>query len=213
MKKKYIILIIVVGVFLLYSTAVIAFAETEPSPFKPNINQLGAVENVLNSVKNRLEKVFSKPPDYSVSRASLKGTINKLEAITEQLLSLDDNIFSIVERIVGVEPSPFHTRSEVVPALENVRDAAQSIVDSIDDEPEAKMPDESIWAVEDIQVSAQTVADNTQFYINLFSDFAIDCGSITVITECLEEPSCEWMLNSFDAFAFDPFAGHCESAP
>jgi hypothetical protein len=89
----------------------------------------------------------------------LKGTINRLEAIIEQLLSLDDKIFSIVEKVMGVEPTPFHPRSEVVPALENVRDSAQSIVDSIDVLPVAKMPDESIWAVEDVRESAQDVAN------------------------------------------------------
>ncbi|UCD31431.1 MAG: hypothetical protein JSV38_11615 [Desulfobacterales bacterium] len=210
MKKKSFIPIIVVSVFLLSSIAVIALAETEPSPFKPNINQLGAVGNVLNSVKNRVEKVLSKPPDYSVSEAPLKGTINRLEAIIEQLLSLDDKIFSIVEEIQGVDPSPFHPHSEVVPALENVRDAAQSIVDSIDALPVAKMTDESIWAVEDVQESAQDVADNTQSYINLFSDSTIDCDSITIKSECEEEPSCLWVFSGIDPF--DPFAGHCENA-
>jgi methyl-accepting chemotaxis protein len=208
MKKKSFISIIVVSVFLLSSISVIAFAGTEPSPFKPNINQLGAVKNVLNSVKNRVEKVLSKPPDYSGSGASLKGTINRLEAIIEQLLSLDDKIFSIVEKVMGVEPTPFHPRSEVVPALENVRDSAQSIVDSIDVLPVAKMPDESIWAVEDVRESAQDVANNTQSYINLFSDFTIDCDSITDKIECKEEPSCDWVFNG------DPIdPGHCEDAP
>jgi methyl-accepting chemotaxis protein len=209
MKKKSFISIIVVSVFLLSSISVIALAGTEPSPFKPHINQLGAVENVLDSVKNRVEKVLSKPVDYSVSGASLKGTINRLEAIIEQLLSLDDKIFSIVEEILDVDPSLFHPRSEVVPALENVRDAAQSIVDSFDVLPVAKMPDESIWTVEDVQESAQDVADNTQSYINLFSDFTIDCDSITIKSECEEEPSCDWVFSGFDPA--DP--GHCENAP
>jgi hypothetical protein len=154
MKKKSLISSVVVGVFLLSGIAVVALAGTEPSPFKPNINQLGAVENVLNSVKNRVEKVLSKPPDYGVSRPSLKGAAKRLEAIVEQLLSVDDKIFSIVEEVMGVDPSPLHPRSEVVPALENVRDSAQSIVDSIDALPVAKMPGESIWAVEDVRESA-----------------------------------------------------------
>lgn len=205
MKKKYFILIIVVSAFFLSGTAVKAFARTEPSPFKPNINQLGAVENILNSAKNRVEKVLSK--QSGVPGPSLKGTVNRLEAITEQLTSLDDKIFSIIEEIMGVEPTPFHPRSEVVPALETVRDAAQSIVDSINASPVAKMSDGSIWAVEDVRESAQDVADNTQSYINLFSDFNIDCDSITTRSECEEEPSCDWVFNGFDPA--DP--GHCEN--
>jgi hypothetical protein len=176
MKKKSLISSVVVGVFLLSGIAVVALAGTEPSPFKPNINQLGAVENVLNSVKNRVEKVLSKPPDYGVSRPSLKGAAKRLEAIVEQLLSVDDKIFSIVEEVMGVDPSPLHPRSEVVPALENVRDSAQSIVDSIDALP-------------------------------VFSDFTIDCDSITDKIECKEEPSCDWVFNG------DPIdPGHCENA-
>jgi hypothetical protein len=207
MKKKSLISSVVVVVFLLSGIAVVALAGTEPSPFKPNINQLGAVENILNSVKNRVEKVLSKLPDHGASGPSLKGTVNRIETIIEQLISLDDKVFSIVEEVMGVDPQPFHPRSEVVPALENVRDAAQSIVDSIDALPVGKTPDESIWAVEDVRESAQDVADNTQSYINLFSDFKIDCSSIAIKSECDEnKPSCDWVFSLFDPA--DP--GHCE---
>jgi hypothetical protein len=209
MKKKSLISIVVASVFLLSGIAGIGLAGTEPSPFKPNINQLGAVENILNSVKNRVEKVLSKLPDHGVSGPSSKGTVKRIEAIIEQLLSLDDKVFSIVDEVMGVDPSPFHPRSEVVPALENVRDAAQSIVDSIDTLPVGKTPDESIWAVEDVRESAQDVADNTQSYINLFSDFNIDYSSITIRNDCLTNPSCDWVFSDFDPA--DP--GHCENVP
>jgi hypothetical protein len=41
-----------------------------------------------------------------------------------------------------------------------------------------------------------------------FSDFTIDCDSITDKIECKEEPSCDWVFNG------DPIdPGHCEDAP
>jgi hypothetical protein len=208
MKKKSLLPIVVFGVFLLFGNSIKAFAGTELSPFQPNINQLDVVKNILNSVNDRVQKVLSKPLDNDVPGPSLKDAINRLEAIIEQLISVDDKVFSIVEEVLGVDPSSFHLRSEIVLALENVRDAAQSIVDSLDALPVGEMPHEFIWAVGDVRESAQDIADNTQSYIYLFSDYSIDCSNITIRSDCEANPLCVWV------FSGDPAdLGQCEDTP
>ena len=67
-----------------------AKAGTEPSPFLPEINQLLAVANILNSADFRVGKSIAHPPDPCVppdpcNSPDLNGAINRLEAISEQV--------------------------------------------------------------------------------------------------------------------------------
>jgi hypothetical protein len=112
----------------------IAKAGFEPSPFQPEINQLGAVANILHSADFRVANSIAHPPDPCVppdpcNSPDLNGAVNRLAAISDQLSSADDMV-SAINEVMGVEPSPF--RKDVIPALEVVRDAAGMIDGRVD---------------------------------------------------------------------------------
>ena len=73
-----------------------AYAGIEPSPFTPEINQLGAVSNGLNSCLDRVNKVLSSPPDDVIPSPNVNGAVNRLEAITGQMNSLNDFIANTI---------------------------------------------------------------------------------------------------------------------
>lgn len=131
MTKRTITAVGVIVVFLVSGIATVAWAGIGTSPFQPEINQLGAAQNSLESIANRTTKTIDNPPIEGQASPALNGALNRLEAINKQLNSVRGFISSTVEAVLGIEPSPF--REDVIPALEGVQGAAQGIADMIDE--------------------------------------------------------------------------------
>ncbi len=125
--------IFAVGLLLASAQISGVLAGVEPSPFQPEINQLGAVANILSSADFRVVKTMSHPPEPCHPPdpcKGLNGKVNRLEAIESQVRAADDMVFSIINEVMGVDPTQF--REELIPPLEVVRDVALSIVEKID---------------------------------------------------------------------------------
>jgi len=196
MIGKRFISIVVTSMFLLSVPVAGALAGVEPSPFQPEINQLGAVENVINSTYERIVKVMDMPPVLDEPSPNVTSAVNRLEAIDKQLMSADDIIFSVIAEVMGVEPTPF--REDLIPALEAVRDAALAIDNEIivflppTGADGQILPELFVTALTDVQVSAQNIATNTQDYINQISLPDIDCTLYDNKEACEANPSCAW---------------------
>ena len=155
MKKKFLISIVVVSVFLLSG---IGLAGVDPEPFTPYINQLDALVNILNSALDRVEKVMGVEPEPF--RPDLIGAVNRLEAIENQLILANDMVVSIAEEVMGIEPEPFS--GDLGLAFEDVQTAAKNIVSFINNNP---VPDQLISAFGDVQLSAQAIVGTVNLYI------------------------------------------------
>lgn len=154
--------IVVVNVLLLSGFSLAGF---EQSPFRPEINQLEAAVNIINSDNNRVIQMVVSPPEYGLSSPNLNGALNRAEAVYRQLESVNGFISDIVYSVMGVDQSPF--RKDIVPELENARDAAQTLVNSIEDNPleVGEVPDEFIHAVGNVRTVAQLIVDDIEYYI------------------------------------------------
>ena len=106
---------------------------------------------------------------------------------------------------MGVDPEPFY--EGVVTALEGVRDAAQSIVVSID----LRLPPDDTTpfgiAVRDVRDSAQEIVDTAQFYIDELNGGIppFDCAGIYSADLCGDTAgACVWV---------DGDPGFCTDSP
>jgi hypothetical protein len=182
-------------------------AGVEPSPFQPQINQLYASENILNSIDHVVGKTMDNPPIEGQPSVNLDGALNKLDAANERVTSVSGFITSIYEEVMGTEPSPF--RSDIVPALEAVEQAAQNIVIAIDSYlPPAGVPFEFIEALNEVAGSAQIIVQNTQRYIDGLNctPLPVDCAGIHDQITCNDTcGSCIWVLD-------DTGGGECGEA-
>lgn len=186
----------------------VATAGVEPSPFQPEINQLGAAENLLVATKNRVVKTMDAAPSPEDSQTKLTSSFNRLDAIDRKLVSVDDMVASIIEEVMGVEPSPFHPLTDVVPAIAGVDSAAAAIVEEIDArlgvEPSPFLPafEDSLQSVKG---SAQTISNHAEGYIQQIS-CDVDCMAIETRTECEAYVCCVWIATD----NLDPDVGSCE---
>lgn len=188
---------------LLMAIPATAIAGIEPSPFKPEINQLGAAVNILNSADNRILKVMATPPDDTEPGPGLEGAVNRLAAINNQLYSVEDMINSLVTEVMGTEPSPF--RVDVIPALQEVVAAGTRITTNIEQimgvEPcpfltgaviEGTEPSPFIDALVGVQCAAQSIVDTTANHIRAITA-GMDCSAIVnpelCVFPCLGIPS------------------------
>jgi len=192
MRNKSLISIVIVCVFL---SSGIAFAGFEPSPF---IGQLGAVENILNSADDRISKVMSTEPSPFEPSPNLNGALNRLEAINSQLGSVGDMIFSIINEVMGFEPTPF------IPAFTAVRNAAQSIVNNIDE----STPFDPQF--EDALVAVQSSANDIVLISQEYIDDPSGCGDVVCSDfegnpECEASPCCVWVIST------DGLSGLCNN--
>ncbi|MBT8089975.1 MAG: hypothetical protein KJO01_07185 [Gammaproteobacteria bacterium] len=188
----------------------VATAGVEPSPFQPEINQLGAAENILVSANSRIIKAMDHPPDPVVPSPNLNGALNRLDAINRQLVSVDDMVASMIEEVMGFEPSPFHPLSEIVPAIAGVQGAALNIVEEIDArlgfEPTPFVPEFEAKLLS-VQSSAQGIETNTQNYINQIDCDPNACMGIDSRTECESIVCCVWISTDNNE---DPDFGYCD---
>jgi hypothetical protein len=187
----------------------VATAGTEPSPFTPAINQFGAAENILVSASSRIVKTMDHPPDPFVPSPNLTGALNRLDAINKQLVSVDDMVASMIEEVMGLEPSPFHPLTEIIPAVSGVKNAAQGIVDEI----EARMgvePSPFVPAFEErlrgVQSSAQALSTHTQSYIDQIN-CDVNCLESESPAECEAFVCCVWIPSD------NPELGYCDIDP
>jgi len=152
--------------FLISSSFSFVIAGVEPSPFQPEINQLGAAENILLSIGHVVIKTID-TASFDADNNSLNGALNKLEATNTRLESVSGFITFIREEVMGVEPSPF--LGDLVPALEQVVIVSQQIVSSL--EPylgtgaNMNLPQEVIVKLVEIQNSAVGIESYTQSFI------------------------------------------------
>ena len=104
-------------------------AGVESSPFLPEINQLGAVANILSSADIRVAKTMDHPPDPCFPPdpcKGLNGAVNRLEAINDQIGSIENIIFSMINEVTYVQGSTLHEM--LIPPLEDAHDLANVIL-------------------------------------------------------------------------------------
>lgn len=186
---------------LLLGPCIVAFtsslyAGVEPSPFQPEINQLGAVTNSLNSCLDRVQKIISFPPNPVLSSPDLNGAINRLEAIDGQGNSLNDFVANTILSVMGVEPSPF--KADLIPALESAGSISQAIVDVIVDffehppEPGYEAPESFRVALENVMFSAIDLTETIENgIIQLRSGECVISGYDEFA--CMENVTCSWV--------------------
>ena len=164
---RRILIALVIVFFCLGTLATSALAGLEPTPFRPEINQLGAAQNILESIKHGVEKTIENPPIEGVPSPNLNGALNKLETTDKKLTNVAGFISSIIDAVLGLEPSPF--RVDVIPAVEGVQVAAQDIADSINAflsiPPDPMIPVAFINALGQVLGSAETLVSDTVQYI------------------------------------------------
>ena len=81
-----------------------ASAGIEPEPFQPEINQLGALENILVSANSRINMAIENPPDPFTPSPDVNGAVNRMEAINNQLVSVDDMVRSMLVQYSNEAP-------------------------------------------------------------------------------------------------------------
>lgn len=200
MKKMLVSLSLGIGVILgamfLAPTLNVANAGTEPSPFQPEINQLGAVANILNSAEFRVGNSIAHPPDPCVpldpcNSPDLKGAVNRLEAINDQVASADVMVGAMIDEVMGFEPSPFRVE-DLLPALEVVGDAAFGIADKIGGfDPAPNVPAGYLDALGSVKGSAFHMAETVMEGMELISG-GLACSAYTDWNSCTEA-GCVWM--------------------
>jgi len=177
MKKILVVLSlglsVILGVMFLTPTFNIARAGVEPSPFQPEINQLGAIANILHSADFRVAKSIAYPPDPCFppdpcNSPDLNGAVNRLEAIGNQVSSADDMVKAMIEEVMGVEPTPFRA-GDLIPALEVVSDAGGVISARIGDfTPDPNLSADYLEALEGVAGKASDVVETAQWGIDEF---------------------------------------------
>jgi len=200
---------VVAGMFLVSAQISGVMAGVEPSPFQPEINQLGAVANILNSAEFRIVKTMSVPPEPCVPPdpcKSLYGDVNRLEAIDGQVYSAHYMIISMIEEVMGVEPSPF--RGDLVAPLEVVGVVAEDIVEKIElfGSP-GNVPEEFILALQSVSESAALVVSTVTDGILLLSQDPA-CVDITDQAYCNAIQGCVWIVDPLAADMCIPEVGN-----
>ena len=191
--------VVVTGLLLVSAQISQVVAGVEPSPFQPEINQLGAVANILNSAEFRIVKTMSAPPEACVPPDPCKGLygdINRLEAINGQVYSAHYMIISMIEEVMGVEPSPF--RGDLVAPLEVVGGVAEEIVERIEQfGSPGSVPEEFVLALRSVSESATLVVSAVADGILLLSQDP-ECVDVSDQAYCDSIVGCLWI--------YDPFA-------
>ena len=193
MKKILVIsafgLSVLLAVMFSTPTLEMARAGVEPSPFQPEINQLGAIANILQSADFRVAKSIAHPPDPCVptepcNSPDLNGAVNRLEAINNQVSSADDMVKAMIEEVMGFEPTPFR---DLIAPLEVVRDAADSIAIRVDSAPLDTYALDFAEALLGVAYTAFDVSATAQGGIDILM-----CSVHEIEAACVEN-GCEWV--------------------
>lgn len=171
-------------------------AGVEPSPFQPEINQLGAVANILSSADFRVFKTMSVPPDPCTPPdpcKGLNGDVNRLEAIDNQIGSTENMILSMINEVMGFEPTPF--REDLIPPLGVVRDVAEGIVVRIGEyDPTGPVAPEFTEALVNVAASAALLVETVDESVKRLSE-PMACTDYANETDCVEA-GCTWYVSS-----------------
>lgn len=200
MNEKRVIPVVLLTLLALLAQPLRGSAGVEPSPFQPQINQLGAVANILNAADFRVAKTLSHPPDPCVPPdpcepgPDLNGVVNKLNAIDRQIMSADDMVFSMIEEVMGFDPTPF--RTDLIPALEIVGDAAQGISDKVSTFIETQregLPVDFIDALWYVGNSALSMVETVSNSIEQLQSGS-GCSLYENQEDCVQGSSCVWVV-------------------
>jgi len=204
MKLKLLLLLLLsLGLFFFATTS---YAGVEPSPFQPEINQLEAVLNGLNSCLDRVQKVIAYPPNPILPSPNLNGAVNRLGAIAGQENSLNDFIANTILSVMGVEPSPFHPEDPIIQTLNRIGVASDAIANAIDGfcehppEPGYACPEQFATALENVMYSADGISETVRLGIDglLYGGggVCVPEPELNNETDCVAVPSCNWLPSS-----------------
>jgi len=184
MNKKSLITIAILSIFLLSNHGVVASAGTKSSTVQSEIKQLNAVTKSLNKINDRLLKILDNLPDDTMPSSNVNGAVGRLGAMYHHLQILNGFIDSSLE-VLGNPP----TDPEGVDALEGVGDAAQGIINNIDDQLNIRAntatPDEFIENLNLVKGMAENIVNKST------TNPTVDCSSYENIEDC-EGAECTW---------------------
>lgn len=164
MKKLIIGSVIVLAILLLAGFATPVSAGVEPSPFKSEINKLGSIVNNLDSINTRVELVGVVPPNDQ-KPGTLRGTVNRLEAMAGELERLDIRMGGVI----GELPAYPQKMLEVIGAFGEVKASAQGIIGSINeylrDPGPNDPPHEFVEALGEVRDGAQQIVSTVNEYL------------------------------------------------
>jgi hypothetical protein len=205
MEKRKLVHVVAVAVCFLFALCSMAWAGIEPSPWKPEINKLNALENNLRSIHERVTRVLGAPPDPWTPSPNVNGVVGRLSAMENQLSLVNGMLVSVMDEVLGMPPDPW-VPADMVPALEGVRAASQGIADSINAylvvPPDPWVPAAFISALTNVGIASQNIADDAVQYMSGGGctsgewcgclGTAKSCDAFTDPTSCRAQVGCTW---------------------
>jgi hypothetical protein len=185
--------------FLIIGSTPMGMAGVEPSPFMPEINQLNASVNMLESIDHKLIKTMEKPPLEGTSAHNINGALNKLEGIDRRLLSVGsmaDSIFEDIVAVMGFEPSPFND-PDLIGAFEAVKAALEQIQDTANRQLPLGVVSEFIDALGLIEGTVIELAGEVESYIYELENPPTECVPADFDEfGCMENADCVWITST-----------------
>lgn len=184
MKKKSLIIVVVISVFLFSGLAIAAPAGKKTASIQSEVDQLAGISKSLNKINDRLLKILDNPPDGT--GPNLNGALGRLNATSKHLEILNGFIDSAVE-VLGTPPSD----PEGVSALEEVQVAAEGISKSIDGYLTSPQASNTPSQFNDALSIVKNIADE----IVSKSTTNQACSDHTTQDECEDDDNCEWYVS------------------
>jgi hypothetical protein len=105
MEKRKLGSVVAVLVCFLFALCSFAWAGIEPSPWKPEINKLNALENNLRSIHERVTRVLNIPPDPFTPSPNVNGAVGRLSAMENQLILVNHMLVSVMDEVLQTPPN------------------------------------------------------------------------------------------------------------
>ena len=219
MEKRKLVPVVAVAVCFLFALCSMAWAGIEPSPWKPEINKLNALENNLRSIHERVNRVLGAPPDPWTPSPNVNGVVGRLSAMENQLLLVNSMLVSVMDEVLGTPPPDPWVPADMIPALQGIKAASQGIADSVNAylsvPPDPWVPAAFISALTNVRNASQNIADDAVQYMSGGGGCipgvwcgclgtATSCGVFTEPTSCRAQVGCTWS---------DVFLGSCTGTP
>lgn len=155
----------------------LAQAGVEPSPFKPKVNRLYAIDHQLQNIGKRVDHKLNRLLDDNLPSPALNGVVNSILVINKKLVNIDKMQTLIVNKVLAsCDPLVGCTTDDgqtVADALQAMRVSGDAIIASIQSFlntfPGDSIHQEIITAVTQVLQTAQQVADNARIYSGMFS--------------------------------------------
>ena len=186
-------------------TATPALTGLEPSPFTPEINQLYAIDNQLQSIAKRVDDKLSLPPDDQTP-----GTVNATWAMEEKLIKLNDLQVLIMQDVLDVlqDPTlgmpPDDQLPPVIAALDTLIVSAAGITFAIDEykadfgiPPDDQTP--FIVALNAVFTATLNLSETSQLYSAILEE---PCSLFLNPTDCNAIDGCGWNPSADPAGCF-----------